>query len=344
MAAEPLPPPDVDEEDEGGGPVKPFLEHLEDLRWTIIKVLAAVLISMIVCLVAGNRLVNVLTWPLIRAQQLSLSTNSTAVVRMGDAVVGKLSLGVLPTNLWPDGRPGALRITPVPVGSNLVLALAPETNTAFTGPDPAVLLKNYSPIGGIVVALELALYGGISLALPFVLLFIGQFVLPALRVHEKKFLYRAVGIGVGLFLVGVVFCYFVIMQITLLATVQFSQWLGFSADEWRAEDYIDFVVKMMLAVGLSFQLPVILLTLVRIGILDYQKLNQYRSYFIVANMVGCAVITPSGDPFTMLLLAVPVQILYEASVFIAWTWWRKAQKELAAAEAASGSDTAGGSD
>jgi sec-independent protein translocase protein TatC len=127
------------------------------------------------------------------------------------------------------------------------------------------------------------------------------------------------------------------MQITLLATVQFSTWLGFGADEWRAEDYIDFVVKMMLAVGLSFQLPVVLLTLVKIGILDYKKLSDWRSYFIVANMVACAIITPSGDPFTMLLLAIPVQVLYEISVLIARAWWRKDEQERAAEDAASAS-------
>src|SRR5690606_8161297 len=117
------------------------------------------------------------------------------------------------------------------------------------------------------------------------------------------------GIGIGLFLIGVVFAYFVIMQITLLATVQFAQWLGFGADEWRADEYVDFVLRMILAVGLSFQLPVVLLTLVKIGILDYESLVKHRAYFVVGNMVVCAVITPSGDPFTMLLLAIPVQFL-----------------------------------
>lgn len=332
MAAEPLPPPELEDEDEGGGPVKPFLEHLEDLRWTIIKVLAAVLISMMLCLVAGNRLVNLLIWPLEQAQALS-STNRTAVLRLGSTIIGRIPLSGIDSNLWSGRAPKAFQITAVPAGSNLVLALVPQTNSADGGDAGMVSLKNYSPIGGIMVALKLALFGGFALAAPFVMLFIGQFVLPALRVHEKAFLYRAVGIGVGLFLLGVVFCYFVIMQITLIATVQFSQWLGFGADEWRAEDYIDFVVKMMLAVGLSFQLPVVLLTLVKIGILDYKKLSAWRSYFIVANMVACAVVTPSGDPFTMLLLAVPVQILYEISVLIAWTWWRREQREQAMLEA-----------
>ncbi len=334
--AEELPPtPSLDEDEEGGGPVKPFLEHLEDLRWTIIKVLVAVILSMIVCLVAGRQLVHLLEYPLAKAKQLSDSTNHMVPLRLSDSVVVRIPLASLPSNLWATTRPSALRLTLVPDGTNLHLAVLPEI--AEPAQEPArgmVLLKNYGPMGGIMVALKLALYGGLSLAAPFVMLFIGQFVLPALRMHEKRFLYRAVGIGVGLFILGVVFCYFAIMQVTILMTVQFSQWLGFTADEWRAEEYIDFVLKMMVAVGLSFQLPVVILTLVKIGILDYEKLTRYRSYFVVANMVACALITPSGDPFTMLLLAVPVQVLYEISVFIARSWWKKEQRELAASEAA----------
>lgn len=334
MAAEPLPPPDVDPDDEGGGPVKPFLEHLEDLRWTIIKVLCAIFISMLVCLVAGNRLVRMLAWPLRQAQELSTSSsNRTARILLGANPIGRLQLSLIDSNFFTGSRQPVFEIAPVRIGDDLILGLRLQTNNADDNEAGIALLKNYSPIGGVMVALKLALFGGLSLSAPFVFLFIGQFVVPALRVREKKFLYRAVGIGVGLFLLGVAFCYFIIMQITLLAAVQFSQWLGFVADEWRAEDYLDFVVKMMLAVGLSFQLPVILLTLVRLGFLDYRKLVDWRSYFIVLNMVGCAVLTPSGDPFTMLALAIPVQVLYEISVFIAWRWWKRDQRALALLEA-----------
>lgn len=332
MAEEPLPPPEEVSDEEGGGPVKPFLEHLEDLRWTLIKAVSAVIISMIVCLVAGNKLVELLTFPLRKAQSLSDTVQRNAPLRLGSAVIGKIPISHLSTNLWGTSPPPAFEISPVLVGTNVVLALQPDTNFVTGSGSGMVLLKNYSPIGGFAVALEMALYGGLALSAPFVMFFIGQFVLPALKVREKQFLYRALGVGIGLFVAGVVFCYFIIMQVTLLATVQFSQWLGFSADEWKAEDYIDFVVKMLLAVGLSFQLPVILLTLVKLGILSYQTLSRQRSYFVVINLVACAFITPSGDPVTMLLLAVPVQLLYEVSVFIAWTWWRKEQKELAELE------------
>ncbi|MBP8259198.1 MAG: twin-arginine translocase subunit TatC, partial [Verrucomicrobia bacterium] len=104
----------------------------------------------------------------------------------------------------------------------------------------------------------------------------------------------------------------------------------FEANEWRAEDYISFVTKFMLGMGLSFQLPVVLLTLVKIELLDYQKLSGFRSYWVVINMVLCAVITPSGDPVTMMLMALPLQVLYEVSVFIARIWARQERAALSA--------------
>jgi sec-independent protein translocase protein TatC len=196
-----------------------------------------------------------------------------------------------------------------------------------------VALKNYSPTGPFTVALNIMLYGGIGLASPFLLLFLGQFVIPALRQRERAFLYRAVAVGGGLFFAGVAFCYFIIMQVMLLMTVEFSRWMGFNADEWRAEDYIGFMLKFLLGAGLSFQLPVVLLTLIRVGILSRAALARIRPYFVVVNLVFCAVITPSGDPVTLLLLAVPLHILYEISLVIAWFWERGDRRREAAGAA-----------
>ena len=77
-----------------------------------------------------------------------------------------------------------------------------------------------------------------------------------------------------LFLVGVAFCYFILMPVALAAAQMYSQWLGFGALQWRAEDYISFVCKFMLGMGLGFELPVVILTLVKIGVLNYRMLSQ----------------------------------------------------------------------
>ncbi len=76
----------------------------------------------------------------------------------------------------------------------------------------------------------------------------------------------------GLFLTGVCFCYFILMPVALAASVQYAEWLGFSATQWRAEDYVGFVCKFMLGMGLGFDLPVVVLTLVKIGVLNYRLL------------------------------------------------------------------------
>src|SRR5690606_7498445 len=126
MAAQPLPPPSLDEEEEGGGPVKPFLEHLEDLRWTIIKVVSAVVLSMIVCLVAGNQLVHVLIWPLEQAEELNKvrqsDTDRTVAVRWGETVWGTMSLSAVGTNFNRDGHePTGFILKPLVVGTNILV-------------------------------------------------------------------------------------------------------------------------------------------------------------------------------------------------------------------------------
>lgn len=328
--------PALPPEDDEGGPVKPFLEHLEDLRWTLIKCVSALVIAMVLCLVASNHLVTLLTWPLRNAQQLAGIRNPTVTVWLGTNLLGRLPQSHLTNTLPATNLPASVTLVPERVGTNIFLTLRPDppADPHSSQARNLVTLKNYSPIGPFQVALNLMLYGGLGLASPFLLLFIGQYILPAMRKNEKAFLYRAAATGGFLFLLGVTFCYFIIMQVMLLMTVEFSRWMGFTADEWRAEDYIGFMLKFLLGAGLSFQLPVVILTLVRVGLLSVETLSRIRPYFIIGNLVFCAVITPSGDPVTLLLLAIPLHILYEISVAIAAYWERRERRREAAAAAA----------
>ncbi len=322
-------------EEEGGGPVKTFLEHLEDLRWMLIKCVSAVLISMLFCLVASNILVDFLTWPLKSGQQNRAAETKDVGLFLGEDRVGVVPEAVA-TNVFSWDLTNALTRVNIRfklIGTNTVLVAEVDLDQVDQPEwEKGVELKNYSPIGAFLVAFQLMLYGGLVVASPFVIFFVGQFVLPALRIHEKKFLYQTAGFGSLLFVLGISFCYFIVMQIALMATVQFSQWMGFGADEWRAEDYISFVCKLMLAMGLSFQLPVVLLTMVKVGFLDYMKLSKFRPYWIVINLSICAVITPTGDPFTMVLMALPLQFLYELSVFISRFWEKREQAATAKLE------------
>lgn len=331
------PPPaettDDNSEEEEGGPVKPFLEHLEDLRWTLVKSVTAIILGMLICLVAGRYLVAVMMWPLKCAERVFNAQKNDVAIFLGTNIIARgdpATLGF--TNLFGTNKPYSLQIVPVQVGTNSILALQPVPDKEVP-PPTMVVIKNYSPVEGIMVALKLALYGGLVVAFPFVMYFIGQFVLPALRVNEKRILFKTVAFSGGLFLLGVVFCYFIVAVFALGATVQFSNWLGFEANEWRADAYLSFVIKFMLGMGLAFQLPVIILLLVKIGLIDYTKLSKFRSYAFVANLTIAAIATPSGDPFTMLLMALPLQALYEISYFVAkyWDWKERKKAEKAKA-------------
>ncbi|MGH7939970.1 MAG: twin-arginine translocase subunit TatC, partial [Limisphaerales bacterium] len=163
------------------------------------------------------------------------------------------------------------------------------------------------------------------LAAPFILYFIASFVFPALKMNERKHVYRSLFFGVGLFVAGVSFCYFVLMPVALAASQMYSNWLGLGALQWRAEDYISFVCKFMLGMGLGFELPVVVLTLVKIGVLSYSTLAGARRYMIVINLILGGVLT-TPEPITQLVMFVPLQLLYEITVWIAWYWDRQEKK------------------
>jgi sec-independent protein translocase protein TatC len=326
---DPSPEPDPDQE---GGPVKAFLEHLEDLRWVLIKSGAAIAIAMLICLIAGNLVVSILKWPLARAKISYPGTNQVWTVSFGTNRLGVFKLDDRQQESFAIGekRYLAMKLEPIPVGTNYFLGLRidptadPETSQRLD-----TRLANFSPVGAFFVSIQVALYGGLVLASPLVFYFVAGFIFPALRMKEKRYVYRGLGFGLTLFFMGVSFCYFVLLPVALAASAMYSNWLGFESTQWRAEDYISFVCKFMLGMGIGFQMPVVLLTLVKIGVLNYRLLSKMRRYMIVINLVLGAILT-TPEVVTQVLMAVPLQILYECSVWIAWYWERRDRKRAAA--------------
>ncbi len=320
-------------EDEGGGPVKTFIEHLEDLRWTFIKCAVAYAVSFILCLSGANYITGFLKWPLEQAMNKRITSNHSITYLVGTNVIGReatlgSSLPGVPTNVS-----SVYRLTPVQIGTNWVAAFQLETNPPVSATRQSTVdLKNFGPISAFNIVMQIALYGGLTVAAPFLLLFIGQFVLPALHVPEKKFLYKVAGWASFLFLLGVTLCYLVFLIICLSTTVSFSNWLGFGSDQWQAEQYISFVLWFMVGMGVAFQLPLVLLTLVKIGILDAAKLSSFRMYWVVIGLVIAGFITPDGNPINMVILFLPLEILYEITVIVAWYWDRKAKRMAAQAD------------
>jgi sec-independent protein translocase protein TatC len=327
------PPPDDD-----GGPVKSFLEHLEDFRWVLVKVSVSLALAMLVCLIGANYVMAVIKWPLSRATVSYPGTNQIVTVCFGTNRLGHFLLSAAQEQSLNLGtnRFVAVTVEPLTLGTNQILGwhADPGVATADEAQRMPIELINLSPAGGFFVAIQVAFYGGLVLAAPFIFYYIISFVFPALKMREQKYVFRALFIGGGLFLIGVSFCYFALMPVALAASQKYSNWLGLGAAQWRAEEYISFVCRFMLGMGLGFELPVVILTLVKIGVLSYSTLAKARRYMIVINLILGAVLT-TPEVVTQILMFVPLQILYELTVWIAWYWERRDRKRaLQAGESA----------
>ncbi|HWD20116.1 MAG TPA: twin-arginine translocase subunit TatC [Verrucomicrobiae bacterium] len=321
-----------EDEDDGGGVVKSFLEHLEDLRWTLIKSAAAIAIGMFVCLFGVKTVVAILKWPLARAQHRHVAfipedTNQIVTIKLGEATLSTYSattnhLGSIDLG---TNRHVTLHLVPgVLQGSNMLTYELDSTPDSEVSAGPELVFMD--PADPFLSWMHVAFFGGLILASPAVLYFIGQFVMPALKIKEKKYFMQAFWFGTILFLTGVSFAYFVVMPAALKFAELFAvAGMGVHIQNWLAPTYFSFLIKFMLGMGLGFELPVVLLALVKIGILDYAKLTKMRRYMVVGNLVLGALLT-TPEVFTQVFMAIALQLLFEISVWIAWYWEREARR------------------
>lgn len=239
------------DEDAAGEEEMTFLEHLEDLRWTIMKSVIALGLSAIIVGFGITAFANLLNWPL---------------------------------------------------------------ETAL-GPDSAQGLITTSPIDVFAVWINIALIGGITLALPFVLYFIAQFIAPGLTERERAVLRPGCLAAFALFLVGSAFAFFFVIPISLKASVTINEMFGFQV-LWTAAKYYGLLLWMTVGIGLSFEFPLIIIVMIYSGLVDTAQLKRFRPYFVVVFLVLAAVITPTNDPLTFLIVAAPMQILLEIALIV----------------------------
>ncbi len=169
-------------------------------------------------------------------------------------------------------------------------------------------------ISPILVPLKITLMAAFMLALPFVLYQVWAFVAPGLYSHEKKLMLPLVVSSTLLFVAGVAFCYFLVIP----GMSQFIQ--AFAPASITAapdiEQYFGFVLTLFLVFGISFEVPIAVIVLARIGIVTIEQLRKFRGYFIVGAFVVAAVVTPP-DVISQLALAIPMCILYEIGIIVA---------------------------
>jgi sec-independent protein translocase protein TatC len=165
-----------------------------------------------------------------------------------------------------------------------------------------------------LVPVKVTLLVAFILSLPVVLYQMWAFVAPGLYTHEKKLALPIIASSFILFLVGVAFCYFFVFGTVFRVINELAPKSVVVAPD--IDSYFGFVMSMFIAFGVTFEVPIVVVVLVRFGILSIATLKSIRPYVIVGSFVVAAIITPP-DPGSMLLLAVPLVLLYEVGVFVA---------------------------
>ncbi len=175
-------------------------------------------------------------------------------------------------------------------------------------------LQNLKPFGQLFLYFQVAIAAGLILSIPNVFYQLWKFISPALKSNEKKYVTTIVVFSTFCFVVGIVFAYYVMLPLTL----QFAAQFGSSTIEnnFAVDEYMSIIMSVLLGAGLVFELPMLSFFLSKIGILTPKLMRKYRRHSIVVIFIASAILTPGTDPVSQLLLAIPLFILYEISIFV----------------------------
>ncbi|MBQ9561813.1 MAG: twin-arginine translocase subunit TatC [Prevotella sp.] len=233
-----------------------FWEHLDELRWTLIRIGMVVMTVAIAAFVMKDELFAVVLAP-----------------RSGDFVSYRL-LGVSASDIH---------------------------------------LMNTGLTEQFMIHMRTAVYAGLLVASPYLLYELFLFVAPGLYSDERRYAVRIVGAAYVMFVVGTLVNYFLVFPLTVrfLGTYQVSSDV---ANMLTLQSYIDTLLGMSLAMGVVFELPVVTVLLGRMGLISSDTMARYRRHAVVAILIVAAVITPTTDAFTLMVVALPMWLLYEVSV------------------------------
>jgi sec-independent protein translocase protein TatC len=270
-----------------------FLQHLEELRWHIIRSVVAVAVGAVVAFILKDFIFN----QVILAPKNPDFITNRLLCRLADIV----NAPVLCINQQP---------------LNLI---------------------SIKMSGQFTTHINISLIAGLVLAFPYVFWEFWSFFRPALYEKERKYARGAVTAASLLFLTGILFGYYIIspLSINFLATYRVSDLV---TNQINITSYIGSVTSVALSAGVTFELPIVVFFLARIGVITPEFMRKYRKHAIVVVLIIAAIITPP-DVFSQTLVSIPLILLYEVSIFIAARVVKKREEDDAAAEAQA--DTAG---
>jgi sec-independent protein translocase protein TatC len=204
----------------------------------------------------------------------------------------------------------------------LVGSFVPSVVDALMAPVRAALpagkqtLIFTSAIEPMMVYIKVAIYGGVFVAAPWILLQLWRLVTPALGRRERRLAWPFVLWGTSLFYAGVAFCFWIVMPRAFPAMLAFAS-PGTLSPFLSLSKQLSLVLAMLLGFGIVFEMPVVIAFLAMIGLVQWRFLARYRRHAIVVNVALAAIITPTGDPLNLAMMAVPLIVFYEVGILLA---------------------------
>jgi sec-independent protein translocase protein TatC len=327
-----------------------FLEHLDELRRRLLRSIVFVFVALIFCWFVSQPIYRFLSAPINRALAQAAQrpvplqgvTGGERILpldslREGDAGryvferTTRLGTSVIPPGAsvavrvarGPDGQPGLFTDEPlfsgpsvIPKGVRLPLDFRAREGGLPSEDDKLVVRTATEPFS---LYLQVSLYAAVCLSVPFLLWQVWAFISPGLYPHERGWALPFVLMSSLSFVAGAAFAYYVLFPPAI------AYLLGIGEDFrlfLNASDYFDFVIIVLLAMGVVFQMPAVTYVLARIGLVDAGFLVSHWKISAVVILVAAAVLSPTNDIPNMLLFAAPMVVLYLISILIAWLFSR----------------------
>ena len=259
-----------------------FLDHLEELRWHVVRSVAVIFIFMILAFIF-------VPWIFDNIIFAPAKIDFPAFKYM--CQLGKLT-----------GLEETLCVTELPFK-----------------------VQSRNMTGQFMMSLTAAFVIGLIVAFPYVVWEFWSFVKPGLQTKERKFSKGAVFAVSFLFMLGVLFGYYILCPMTIwfLSTYSISNMI---VNEFDITSYVSTITSLILGCGLLFQFPIVIYFLSKVGIVTPELMRKYRKHSIVVILVLGAIITPSGDPFSLTVISLPLYMLFEISIFISATVERRKKR------------------
>jgi sec-independent protein translocase protein TatC len=310
-------------------PAMSFGEHIEDLRRHLILALLGLLVGVTLTFIPplslGWRVMHQMQDPAQQAldrfyteeaKRRAAEAEAKHEVQPFHVQVDAAKLAGAVAQVAPGlklAAPDSLKGKTIPLDLNF--ARAEQILSIQNNIEKRNALISLGPLETMSIFFFVCIVTGLVVSSPWVFWQLWLFVAAGLYRHEREYVMKFLPFSLGLFLAGVFLCFFAVLPVTLDFLLQFNVWLGVEPT-LRISEWMGFATILPLIFGICFQTPLVMLVIERLGIFTAQDMRDKRKYAILIMVVAAAVITPTQDPFSLLLLAVPMILLYELGLFL----------------------------